>query len=214
MSLSTTTDINETGVSSADFAAQKIVQANSAILSADVNTIAERAFRRTRYLYEDLLADKIVPYVFTQSNFSGSYEIGPPNLFSGATWTDSSVTVDVPNTVAGDDLRISAWGTWQLNTASAATTIGEMRVHVTEGVGVSDVSAPATGIATILEQPGTPGDPVVQPYMLNVRHRVVNPGTARVTLQLRSEDLTGGAGTATLILQFSARLDVDHHIRS
>jgi hypothetical protein len=51
MSLSTITDFNEAGTSAADMAAQKIVQANSAILSADVNTLLEKALRRTRFLY-------------------------------------------------------------------------------------------------------------------------------------------------------------------
>jgi hypothetical protein len=51
MSLSATTDFNEATPVVADFDAQKIVQANSEVLSADLNTIAERALRRTRYLY-------------------------------------------------------------------------------------------------------------------------------------------------------------------
>jgi hypothetical protein len=51
MSLSTITDFDETGVSATDFDAQKIVQANSSVLSADVNTLLERALRRTRFLY-------------------------------------------------------------------------------------------------------------------------------------------------------------------
>lgn len=50
MSLSTTTDFNEAGTSSADFAAQKIVQANSTVQSGDVNTLVEKALRRTTHL--------------------------------------------------------------------------------------------------------------------------------------------------------------------
>ncbi len=56
MSLSTTTDFNEASPVAADFNAQKIVQSNSAILSADVNTLVERALRRTRYLKDDTTA--------------------------------------------------------------------------------------------------------------------------------------------------------------
>jgi hypothetical protein len=52
MSLNPASQFDETLVTTAtEFAAQDEVLANSPILSADLNTIAERAFRRTRGLY-------------------------------------------------------------------------------------------------------------------------------------------------------------------
>ncbi len=50
MSLSPATYFDETSTTSAEFDAQKTVLANSDVLSADVNTLVERALRRTKYL--------------------------------------------------------------------------------------------------------------------------------------------------------------------
>lgn len=53
MSLDTGTQFDETAVTTAtEFAAQDQVLPNSPVLSADVNTIAERVYRRTRGMYE------------------------------------------------------------------------------------------------------------------------------------------------------------------
>lgn len=163
-----------------------------------------------------LAAGQVVPYQFTQTNFTlPAPAIGPPNTFSGATWTDSIVTLDVPSAKAGDDLRIEVWGTWQLNASSSpGDVVGEARVQVTEDVAGTPSPVPVAGIAVITDDSGVLTLPHEDPYVIRVRHRITNPGTARVTLQVRSEDLTGGAGTATIVLLFSARLDVDHYKRS
>jgi hypothetical protein len=50
MSLSPSTDFDETSTTSAEFDAQKTVLANSTIQSADVNVLVEKALRRTKYL--------------------------------------------------------------------------------------------------------------------------------------------------------------------
>jgi len=182
------------------------------VAAADIRRVAAALLGNDAYL----ASGQVVPYQFTDANFTPPTPIiGPPNLFSGATWTDSKVTLDVLNTKAGDDLRIEAWGTWQLNSACApGNVIGEARIQVTEDVAGTPVLAPVNGIATVTANGGTATLPLEAQYLVRVRHRVTNPGTARVTLQIRSEDLTGGPGTATLILFFSARLDVDHSKRS
>jgi hypothetical protein len=182
------------------------------VAAADIRRVAAALLANDVYL----ASGAVVPYQFTQTNFTlPAPAIGPPNTFSGATWTDSIVALDVPNTKASDDLRIEVWGTWQLNSSSApGDVVGEARIQVTEDVAGTPSAVPVVGIAVITDDSGALTLPHEEPYVLRVRHRITNPGTARVTLQVRSEDLTGGAGTATLILLFSARLDVDHAKRS
>lgn len=167
--------------------------------------------------HEWALSDAVVEYEFTDVPAT-PFVVGPPNTFSGNTWTDSSVTLDVPDAIAGDDLKIDVWGNWQLNAlgggAGPGDVVGKLRVQVIEDVDVTPTPFEPAGIGIIYDDGGSLSLPHNEPYTLHVRHRITNPGKARVTLQVRSEDIVGGSGTATLVLMFSARLDVSHHRRS
>lgn len=184
-------------------------QPNTPVEADDVHAGEQALANRTLYLRSSLLADKIVPHVQVLENYTTPFVIGPPNLFTTSTFTDSAITLDVPGALVGDDLRISVWGTWQLNTASSADVIGQLRANVIENFGGTPVSTPVAGTAVII---GTA--PLTLQYVLRVRHRIANAGTARVSIQARILDTSGGAGTGTVIFLFGSRLDVDRTIRS
>jgi hypothetical protein len=76
MSLDTGNQFNEAGTSAADFDPQDQVLPNSPVLSADVNTVVERAIRRTRYLTETKF-DK------TGGTINGAVTITGPSLTLG-----------------------------------------------------------------------------------------------------------------------------------
>jgi hypothetical protein len=214
MSLNPSVQFDETSITSAEFDAQDKVLPNSPVESNDVNAIASRALRRTRYLLDSLLAAKIIKYTFAEEGAGPTYVIGPPNTFTTNTWTDSKVTVDVPSCEVDDDLEIVCWGDWQLNTASDPSVVGRARIEIVEdSAGTPTIVPNLYGKASIVT-PGGGTLPHVSNYHIALTHRVTAAGTASVTLQVRYEDLAGGADTATIILQLSARLDVKRILRS
>ncbi len=211
MALDPATQFVETSLTSAEFDPQDKVLGNSAVESNDVNAIASRALRRAAYLRQSLLVEKIIPYVFTAVPTT-PFAIGAP--IAGSAYADSTITVDVLNTQAGDDLRIRAWGTWQLNaTSSPGDVAGKARIRVTEDVAGTPAASSPIGEATIYDDNGVFAVPHNEPYVLDVRFRCTTPGTTRVTVQAKYQDLTGGAATGTVVFMFSARLDVDHYVR-
>jgi hypothetical protein len=161
-----------------------------------------------------VIQSREITYTFAEEGAGPTYVIGPPNLFTSNTWTDSKVTVDVPDCVVGDDLEVICWGDWQLNTATNPSVVGRARIEIIEdSAGVPLVVPNLYGKASIVT-PGGGTLPHVSNYDISLRHRVTAAGTAKVTLQIRYEDLTAGVGTATIILQLSARLDVKRVRRS
>jgi hypothetical protein len=161
----------------------------------------QRGERDVEYVYYDV---PLTPFALAATS-----------VFSGNTWTNGSITLDVLSTKANDDLTISLWGNWQLNaTSSVGDVVGRMRVEVLEDASGTPLAAYPPGVATIGDDGGNFAVPHTEPYALHYRHRITSPGTARVTIQCRSEDITGGAATGTIILVFSGRLDVRHSKRT
>jgi hypothetical protein len=150
-------------------------------------------------------------YVFAEVPLT-PFVVGPPNTFSGNTWTDSKITLDVPSAKIDDEIEVHAWGNWQLNASSSPGDVaGRARIEIIEDVNGAPLIVPnIIGMATIYDDGGSLTLPHNEPWHLAIRHVVTANGDARITVQIRSEDLTGGAGTATLILMFSARMDVKH----
>ena len=146
----------------------------------------------------------------------GFFVIGPPNLFSGNTWTDSIIKIDVPNCKAGDKIEVHAFGNWQLNSSSSpGDIVGRARIGVVEDVDAANggpFAYPVAeyGKATIYDDGGALKWPHNEEYSLHFKYTVIEPGKTRFTVQVRSEDLTGAAGAATIILMFSARMDITH----
>lgn len=189
-------------------------QPHDDVKSTSVSDGLQALANRTKYLYERRPEVAFVRYNSVLENFTSPFQIGPPNSFSGSTWTDSAMTLTVTGAAQYDDLEIAVWGNWQLNTTSASTTIGEMRLLVTEDSGGTPSDQVVDGIAIISDDSGNVTPPHNEPFMIRATHRIGTAGDATIKLQLRSEDLTGGAGTATLILMFSVRMDVTHCKRS
>jgi hypothetical protein len=158
-----------------------------------------------------IFQDREVEYVFTDVPIT-PFVVGPPNSFSGNTWTDSKITLDIPNVQTGDDIKIHVWGNWQLNASSSpGDVVGRLRVELIEDVDGAPLIVPNLyGVATITDDGAALTLPHNELYAMTYRHRTVTPGKTRATVQVRSEDITGGAGTATLILTFSARMDITH----
>lgn len=158
-----------------------------------------------------------VEYTFVQTGTApGFFVIGPPNLFSGNTWTDSIIKIDVPNCKAGDKIEVHAFGNWQLNSSSSpGDIVGRARIGIVEDVDAAN-GGPFTypvaeyGKATIYDDGGSLTLPHNEEYSLHFKYTVIEPGKTRFTVQVRSEDLTGGAGTATIVLMFSGRMDITH----
>jgi len=182
------------------------------VKAQDVRTVAAAVLANTEWALED----RELHYEYTNVPAS-PFAVGPPNTFSGNIWTDSIVTFVVPGAKAGDDLLIRAWGNWQLNsTSSAGDVVGKARIEVVEDpggggpLGVFDL----VGNAVLTDDSGALALPHNEEYTLIARHRVVGDSDALVKIQVRSEDLTGGAGIATIVLMFSARLDITHVRRS
>lgn len=153
-----------------------------------------------------------IHYEYTNVPGSSPWKVDATN-FSGNTWTDSVIYVDVPDAKAGDDLLIRAWGNWGINSTSAlGDIVGKLRIEVVEDpggggpLGVFDLD----GNAVITDMSLTVPPTHVEQYAMTSHHRVVGDSTARVKIQVRSQDLTGGAGAATILLMFSARMDVTH----
>lgn len=153
-------------------------------------------------------------HTFAEENATSPFEIGPPNTFTTNTWTDSKVTINVAGCLVGDDLDIDLCGDWQLNTASTATVIGRGRIEITEDASGTPTIVPNLYGKASIHQPTGVTLPFATGYALKMKHRVTTAGTAKVTFQVRREDLSGGAGTGTVILWLSARLDVVRYRRS
>ncbi len=158
-----------------------------------------------------------VEYTFTQTGTAPSFfVIGPPNLFSGNTWTDSIMLIDVPNCKAGDKIEVHAFGNWQLNSSSSpGDVVGRARIGIVEDVDAANggpyvFPVAEYGKATIYDDGGALTLPHNEEYSLHFKYTVIEHGKTRFTVQVRSEDLTGGAGTGTVILMFSARMDITH----
>lgn len=153
-------------------------------------------------------------HTFAEENATSPFIIGPPNAFTTNTWTDSKVTINVPSCRVGDDLDIGLCGDWQLNTASTATVVGRGRIEIIEDSGGTPTIVPNLYGKVSIQPPTGVTLPFATGYALNMKHRVTIAGTAKVTFQVRYEDLSGGAGTGTTILWLSARLDVVRYRRS
>jgi hypothetical protein len=188
------------------------IQSGTATNKNDIDYNNQKVQNQIFTAWTTLVATKVTPYLFTDTGISPTFAVGAP--IASATYADSTITVDVTGTLVGDDLRIRAWGTWQLNaTSSPGDVVGKARIRVTEDVGGTPVSSSPIGEATIYDDAGNFAVPHNEPYVLDVRFRCTTPGTTRVTVQAKYEDLTGGAATGTMVFMFSARLDVDHYVR-
>jgi hypothetical protein len=140
MSLSTTTDFNEAGTSAADMAAQKIVQANSAILSADVNTLLEKALRRSTYL-DSIKFDKAGGTVTGATIFSSTVALnGAVTQTAAFTKSGAGATTRQRTTNASIGTKIStASDIWRIPTPLAGTTytLDESTIVPSEGMQVT-----------------------------------------------------------------------------
>jgi hypothetical protein len=188
--------------------------ANGALpLAEDWRNVAAMALRNHKYLSQD----KDVEYLY-QDNPTPSLTptITAPNMASGNTWANTSIKIDVPGCKLGDDIKVRVWGSWQLNTASNATTVGRARVaFFLDPAGTPVQITSENGIITISDDGGALTLPHNENYFMEYRVRIggvlpFSPITLRAVVQARSEDLSGGAGTATVIFLHSARMDLTH----
>lgn len=202
MSLNPALQFDETSLTSAEFDPQDKVLPNSTVESNDVNAIALRALRRTAYLRASLISEAIVPY---QTTYSAAYPT-PIDTQSSATYVDFGMHQDVASCKVGDILDISICGTWQLNSPSAATTIGQMRILVSDDYGGTPTDTALSGAIAIVEQ--STGVSATMSFCVRTKHVVQEVGTSRARVQCRYNDLLGGAGTATLLMLFESRIDV------
>ena len=147
---------------------------------------------------------------------SSPWAIASPNNAAGNTWTSTSITLDVANCKVGDVIEVYAHGNWQLNSSTApGDVVGRAKLLFTENVGGSpSVIGTVYDLATITDDGGSLVLPHNEPWQLAARHTVVAAGTTRIVVQGRSEDLTGGAGTGTIVFMFSARMDITHWRKS
>lgn len=189
-------------------------QPNSTVESADVQAGEQALLNRTQYIYDSLLAVKRTVYTFSEDGAGPTYVIGPPNSFTTTTFTDSKVTLDVTGCVVGDDLEIRCFGDWQLNAASVATVVGRAKINIVEDASGAPLAVPNLYGKASIQTPGGGTVPHTSVYSLSYLHRITTAGTARITLQVCYEDWSGGAGTGTVILVGSARLDVVRYRRS
>jgi hypothetical protein len=143
---------------------------------------------------------------------SSPWAIASTNTAAGNTWTSTSITLDVSDCEIGDEIEVHAHGHWQLNASDApGDVVGRAKLLFTE-----DVSGTPSAIATVYSQATITDDgasltlPHNEPWTLTARHTIVAAGTTRITVQARSQDLTGGAGEGTVVFMFSARMDVTH----
>jgi len=147
---------------------------------------------------------------------SSPWGITSPRITAGNTWTSTSITLDVANCKVGDVIEVYAHGNWQLNSSTApGDVVGRAKLLFTENVGGSpSVIGTVYDLATITDDDGSLVLPHNEPWKLAARHTVVAAGTTRIVVQGRSEDLTGGAGTGTIVFMFSARMDITHWRKS
>ncbi len=104
MSLSSTTDFNEASPVAADFNAQKIVQANSTVLSADANTLVEKALRRTRYLLNNIQKVERKQKTLNPRTIG----LGSSETFTSISMVASAAAfVDFTNASVGDTIKAS-----------------------------------------------------------------------------------------------------------
>lgn len=101
MSLNPAQQFNEAGTSAADFDPQDKVLPNSPILSADVNTIAERALRRTRYLL-NTKADLAGATFTGPVVFDDTIECNSTAQFDGVVTANDQVVINNSLEVTGD----------------------------------------------------------------------------------------------------------------
>lgn len=177
-------------------------QPNSPVESNDVNAGEQVLLNRTEWLKDSLIGDAIKQHTAT---FAAAYPTSISGV-SSATPTDTAVLVDVTNTKVGDRFDITVTGVWVLTGQTASTVIGQASLKIVDNFGVSPVNTTPTGYAVIVEQ--VPASNTVQSYTVHAQHTAQAAGTSRAILQLRYNDLSGGAGTATVALLLVARIDV------
>lgn len=195
MTLSTTTDFDETSTTAAEFNAQKIVQSNSPTLSTDVNVLVEKALRRTKYLNN---VRSVVTTTTTVLNpigsGGGSAEVF--NTFPGDTLS-STIIEDLANVAVGDVIDVSL-----LFDAIATVVAGD---YVLTLIAIEDYG----GAATQTDIPGarrfwTPA--AANRYILSLQgvYTIVTAGPLRVVLEVALP--SGGVqiasyGTGSLIVR-------------
>jgi hypothetical protein len=187
-------------------------------IAKDIRDVAAMSLKNMGYV----LADHLTEYSYSDVPVpSLAPLITAPNLAAGNAWVNTSIFIDIPNCKIGDDLKMAAWGSWMLNAVSNATTVGRLRISIyVDPAGVNTpLATSTTGYATIGDDSGNLAVPHTENYSVGYRYRVTgpiptDPVTLRVIVQARSEDLAGGAGTATLLFLHTAKLDVTHVKRS
>ena len=90
--------------------------------------------------------------------------------------------------------------------------MGQLRLRTVDDTAGASVATVNNGTIAIVEQ--SAGVNATMSFSFSATHVVQNAGTSRVRAQARYLDTTGGAGTATLVFLFDARLDVLHMRRS
>lgn len=182
----------------------------SPILALDIRRPTAALLRNDEWVTKE----REVEYAFAEEGVGPTFVIGPPNLFNSATYVDSKVVLEIPDCQVDDDIKIMAWGDWQLNTASNPSVVGRARIEITEDIDGAPLVVPNVYGKASIVTPGGGALPHVSNYVLHIKHRVTTAGKTKVALQVAYEDLTGGAGTATIILQLSARMDITHVSRN
>jgi len=157
-----------------------------------------------------------VRYSYLDVATSSPWVITSTYLVSGNTWTSTSITLDIPDCSVGDVIEVHAHGNWQLNASTSPGDVaGRAKLLFTEDVsGTPSAIATVYNLATITDDSGALTLPHNEPWTLTARHTIVAAGTTRIVVQGRTEDLTGGAATGTIIFTFSARMDVTHYRKS
>jgi hypothetical protein len=186
----------------------------STTLANDVGDVVQRVEDQIFTLENKLMSLKVIPYSFALVPTT-PFVVGPPNTFTSSTYTASIITLDIPDVQVGDDIKVTAWGGWQLNSSSSpGDVVGRARFRFDDDVMGGTHDAYPDGLATITDDGGNLTLPHNEQYSMSATHRALFAGTTRVRVQIATEDITGGAGTGTIILLFSARMDVDHVVNN
>lgn len=160
--------------------------------------------REVEYEYDDEAIPSLTPV------------IAATHTISGNTWTSTSIKIDIPNCKVGDDIKVRVWGSWMLAATDNDTTVGRARVaFYIDPAGAPALAPNVKGYVTISDDSGALTLPHNENYSMEYRYRVTapiptNPVTIRAVVQARSEDLSGGAGVATVIFLHSARMEITH----
>jgi len=147
MSLDPGNQFNEAGTSAADFDPQNQVLANSPVLSADVNVIAERVYRRTKYLY-----DRRLVRTYEASGDDGDATPGYFATFNTGSYTDG-VALNVPGAMTGDVIVVRA----TLLCVGDFQNVARLRLQYIADFGGGSPSAQTnvSGAAMSISQPAT-----------------------------------------------------------